>query len=95
MRRKIFKRGCSREKNSGNGLTCFRLAEGQEPALAERIGKELKGAALQFGGEVDQDIAAEDEVDAGKWRAVAEIVLAKHDQGSDLLAALRMRHRGG
>jgi hypothetical protein len=40
---------------------------------------------LQLGGEVDQDVATEDEVDARKRRAIGEIVLTKHDKRSDLL----------
>src|SRR5215216_2656432 len=77
----LFQREEIREGTDG-----LRLAEGQVPALAERVGKKLKRAALQLGGEVDQDVAAEDEVDTGKRRAVGEIVLAKHDQRADLLA---------
>ena len=54
--------------------------------MAERVGKELKRASLQLRREVDQDVAAEDEVDPGERRAIGEIMLTKHDQGPHLLA---------
>src|SRR5215213_11335810 len=58
---RLFQREKIREGTDG-----LRLAEGQVPALAERVGKKLKRAALHLGGELDQDVSAEDEDDTGQ-----------------------------
>jgi hypothetical protein len=64
----------------------FGLAERQVAALAQREGEELEGAPLQLGGEVDQHVAAEDEIDAREGGAVPQVVLAEDHHGADRLA---------
>src|SRR5207253_3169712 len=61
------------------------LAENQDAAFAKRERKELERASLQLGREVDQDVAAEHEVDAREWRPSREIVLAEDDGRADRL----------
>ena len=66
----------------------LRFAKHQRATAPQREGKELKRPPLELGGEVDEHIAAEHDIDARKGRAVSEIVLSKDDQTADRLAHL-------
>lgn len=57
------------------------LAEGQQPPIAQRIGEQLQRALLQLRREIDQRVAAKDQIDAREGGALAE-----NGQRADMLA---------
>ena len=64
------------------------LAQHEVAAFAEREREQLEGALLELGREVDEDVAAQREVDPRERRPLAEVVLAEHHEGPDLLVDL-------
>lgn len=64
------------------------LTEDQIAIGAQRKGEELESALLQLAGEVDQDVAAEREIDARKRRALTEVVLPEDGHDADALLDL-------
>ena len=60
----------------------------QVAAVPEGVGEGVQGLLLQRGGEVDQDVAAQDQVDLGERRPLAEVVLPEDDHAPDRLADL-------
>ncbi len=68
-------------------------AQREDPPLAKREGEELEHAPLELGVEVDEHVAADDEIDARERGPLGEVVLAEHDAGPepllDLVTAVR------
>ena len=75
-------------RSSGAGPRARRVASGassrpcreQVAGVAQREGEQLERSPLELGREVDQDVAAEDQVDPREGARCAEIVLAEDDQ---------------
>src|SRR2546421_9696086 len=57
----------------------FGFAQEEVATISKGIGKLVEHILLQFRREIDQDVAAEYQVDARKGRAAAQILLAEYD----------------
>src|SRR5215208_6743408 len=66
----------------------FGLAHNQVTAVAQGVSEQLKRPALQFGGEVDQNVAAHHQVDVRERRTLGQVVLPEHDHAPNLLLYL-------
>jgi hypothetical protein len=66
----------------------FGLAHHQVAAVAQGVGEQLKRPALQFVGEVDQNVTAYHQVYVGERRTLGQVVLPEHDHAPDLLLYL-------
>ena len=67
----------------------------QPTAVAQREPEGLERGALHRHGEVDEDVAAQDQVDPGEWRPRPEVVLTERHQAperlDDLVPAVGLR----
>jgi hypothetical protein len=77
-----------RRKIVGQGAHGLGFPESQILPRAQGKGEALQRPALQVRSEVDEHIPAEHEIDAGKWRAIAQVMLAEDDQVARGLADL-------
>ncbi|XXU91230.1 hypothetical protein WME85_26990 [Sorangium sp. So ce1153] len=64
------------------------LAEHEVAAFPQREGEEVEGTALEVAREVDEDVAAQHEVEVRERGALAEVVLAEDGEVADALLHL-------
>src|SRR5215471_12738447 len=75
--------GAKQSRRIIGGLGC---AEQEKPALIERIVKGGAHLVLQISIEVDQNVAAGDQVDMGEWRVLDQVMHCEQNRIAHLLA---------
>jgi len=78
-------------EQAGMGADGFGRAEQQKSARPQGVGKDREDLGLEFRGEIDEKIAADDAIHAQKGRIAQQIVAGEHD----VFAQARQNRTGG
>src|SRR5215831_4501305 len=73
-------------EHSGRIVGGFGCTKQQKRARIERIVKGVAHLVLQISIEVDQDVAAGNQVDMGEWRVLEQVMQCEQDRIAQLLA---------